>query len=282
MGLSIHDHDRRKSGLTYVYAVLSRRAGGVSVGVNLNTNNACNWRCVYCEIPDLEFGNAPDCDLSLLERELRAMLQDIVHGDWLAKNVSDPRWRALKDVAISGNGEPTSCPQFAAVVALIGRVLREFSLLGKVQLVLITNGSLIHKPEVRKGLQDLHALGGIVWFKLDSATDAGTARLNNARHGMARTRSNLILAARTCTTWLQTMVLAWKGEPPSSAETEAYVAFVRDLVREHVPIAGVHLYGPARPSFQPEARDIAPLPTEWMEAYARRIESAGVRVVLSA
>jgi hypothetical protein len=70
MSLSIHDHDRRKSGMKYVYAVLGRRAGGVSVGVNLNTNNACNWRCVYCEIPELVFGNAPHADLVELEREL--------------------------------------------------------------------------------------------------------------------------------------------------------------------------------------------------------------------
>ena len=42
--LSVSDHDRNSAGLTYVYPVISRRAGGVSVGVNLNVNNACNWR----------------------------------------------------------------------------------------------------------------------------------------------------------------------------------------------------------------------------------------------
>lgn len=282
MSLSIHDHDRRKSGLTYVYAVLGRRARGVSVGVNLNTNSACNWRCVYCEIPDLTFGNAPACDLALLERELREMLDLILHGDWMQKHVDEPSWHVLRDVSISGNGEPTSCPQFAEVVALVGRVLADFGLARSVQVVLITNGSLIHKPDVRRGLEELARLSGVVWFKLDSATDEGTARLNNARHGMARTRANLKLAATTCTTWIQTMVLAWKGEPPSAPESDAYVAFVGDLVREGVPIAGVHLYGPARPSFQPEARDLAPVPREWLDAFARRIETeARVPVQLS-
>lgn len=272
MSLSIHDHDRRKSGLTYVYAVLGRRARGVSVGINLNTNSACNWRCVYCEIPNLTFGNAPACDLALLERELREMLERIVHGDWMTNNVTEPSWRVLRDVSISGNGEPTSCPQFAEVVALVGRVLADYGLARTVQIVLITNGSLIHKPEVRRGLEELARSGGVVWFKLDSATDEGTARLNNARHGMARTRANLKLAATTCTTWIQTMVLAWKGEPPSPHESDAYVAFVGGLVREGVPIAGVHLYGPARLSYQPEACDLSPLPREWMETFARRVE----------
>ncbi|MDZ4772990.1 MAG: radical SAM protein [Planctomycetota bacterium] len=281
MTLSIHDHDRRKSGLTYVYAVLSRRAGGVSVGVNLNTNSACNWRCVYCEIPDLTFGNAPECDMALLERELRSMLDGILRGDWMQKNVPEERWRALKDVAISGNGEPTSCPQFAAVVELIGRMLEEYGQRDKVQIVLITNGSLIHKPDVRRGLEELHRIGGVVWFKLDSATDAGTARMNNAHAGMARARANLVLAATTCTTWIQTMALARDAAPPSSTETDAYVEFARSLVEEGVPVKGVLLYGMARPSFQPEAPALSALSREWMEAFAKRIEDAGLAVRLS-
>lgn len=281
MSLSIHDHDRRKSGLTYVYAVLSRRAGGVSVGVNLNTNSACNWRCVYCEIPDLSFGNAPPCDLALLERELRALLEDVVRGGWMQKNVPEERWRVLKDVAISGNGEPTSCPEFPAVVEIIGRVLRDFGLSGRVQLVLITNGSLVHKPEVQRGLAALHALGGVVWYKLDSATAEGQARMNTSKAGVERARANLVIAANTCTTWIQSMALAWRGEPPSIAEQDAYVEFVRGLVRDRVPVKGVLLYGMARPSFQPEAPELSALPREWMEAHARRIEAAGLTVRLS-
>jgi len=40
--LTVTDHSRESAGLTYVYPVLSRRSGGVSVGINLNPNNACN------------------------------------------------------------------------------------------------------------------------------------------------------------------------------------------------------------------------------------------------
>lgn len=40
--LSVHDQSRDSAGLRYVYPVVSRRAGGVSVGINLNVNNACN------------------------------------------------------------------------------------------------------------------------------------------------------------------------------------------------------------------------------------------------
>ena len=42
MNLTPSDHDRNASGMTYVYPVVSRRARGVSVGINLNPNSACN------------------------------------------------------------------------------------------------------------------------------------------------------------------------------------------------------------------------------------------------
>ena len=281
MSLSIHDHDRRKSGRKYVYAVLGRRAGGVSVGVNLNTNSACNWRCAYCEIPDLVFGNAPQCDLAALESELREQLHDIQHGNWLVRNVPEPEWRVLKDVAISGNGEPTSCPEFAEVVALIGRVLADAGLARKIPIVLITNGSLVHKPEVQRGLKTLNELGGVVWYKLDSATAAGQARMNDAHAGVERARANLVTAASLCPTWIQTMALARNGEPPSEEEQSAYVELLRGLVRDSVPVKGVLLYGMARPSFQREAAELTALPRDWMEAYARRIESTGLPVRLS-
>ena len=48
--LTTTDHDRGSAGLTYVYPVISRRSGGLSIGINLNPNNACNWRCIYCQL----------------------------------------------------------------------------------------------------------------------------------------------------------------------------------------------------------------------------------------
>ncbi|HMR77472.1 MAG TPA: hypothetical protein PKD61_20330, partial [Polyangiaceae bacterium] len=87
--LSVVDHDRNSVELTYVYPVVSRRAGGVSIGVNLNPNNACNWRCVYCQVPNLTRGNGPQLDLGLLERELNGLLEDIQHGDFMQRRVPE-------------------------------------------------------------------------------------------------------------------------------------------------------------------------------------------------
>jgi len=280
MRLSTTTHDRDSAGLLYVYPVVSRRAGGVSVGINLNPNNACNWRCVYCQVPGLVRGAAPPIDLARLEAELAQFLDSVVHGEWMKQRVPEGS-RVLNDVAFSGNGEPTSSRQFPEAVAVVGRVLRRFDLAGKIELVLITNGSLVHQPHVQAGLAAMRDLGGVVWFKLDSATEAGIARLNDVRIGIERVRQNLELSARLCPTWIQTLVLAIDGAPPDEAEVEAYLAFLRALVRDRVPVRGVLLYGLARPSHQAEAPRLSPLPRERMEALAARIEQAGLPVRLS-
>ena len=130
--LTPENHNRDTLGMTYVYPVVSRRAGGVSVGVNLNPNNACNWACLYCQVPDLVRGTAPDIDLAQLEAELRTMLTDILHGDFMQKRVPE-EVRRLNDIALSGNGEPTTAKVFPQVIELIGRVMADFDLIGKIR-----------------------------------------------------------------------------------------------------------------------------------------------------
>jgi len=120
--LSIHDHSRELSGLKYIYSVISRRAGGLSVGINLNVNNACNWQCIYCEIPNLTRGTPPPIELDVLENELRFFLHEIIHGDYMEKNVSIED-RHLKDIAFSGNGEPTSAEEFPQVILIVKKII---------------------------------------------------------------------------------------------------------------------------------------------------------------
>ena len=255
------NHNRDSAGMTYVYPVISRRAGGVSVGINLNPNNACNWACVYCQVPNLVRGTAPEIDLARLEAELRAMLTDILQGDFMQTRVPNGA-RRLNDIALSGNGEPTSAKAFPQTIELIGRVMADFDLIGRIKLVLITNGSLIDRPRVQDGLRKMAALNGEVWFKFDSATANGMRAINQTRMSPDKQFERLAGAARLCPTWLQTCVFALDGAPPSAAEQDAYLAVVRQLGRESIPLQGVLLYGLARPSMQPQASRLSTLPAE--------------------
>lgn len=277
MRLTTNIHDRDAAGFVYVYPVVSRRARGVSVGVNLNPNNACNWRCIYCQVPGLVRGAAPELDLELLESELRMLLESLVRGDYMEQHVPEGS-RRLNDIALSGSGESTTSRQFEEAVECIGCVLTDFELTERVKLVLITNGSLVDRPEVLRGLERMGKLNGEVWFKIDSATAEGRKTINDATIATARVRANLELAASRCPTRIQTCAVALDGEAPSDAEQEAYLAFIESIVADRVPVRDVLLYGLERASHQPEAPRLSKLPTEWLEAFAKRIEARGLPV----
>jgi len=275
--LNTSNHSRDKVGLTYVYPVVSRRAGGVSIGVNLNPNNACNWRCIYCQVPDLARGAAPPINLEKLEMELRGFLQELVHGDFMQTQVP-PEARAIQDIALSGNGEPTSAKEFEQVIELIARVKADFPLPENLKLVLITNGSLINRPYVLAGITQMASLNGEVWFKLDSATREGRLRINNTRMSLRQVRENISLTASICPTWLQTCVFKLGDQPPSEKETVAYLNFVESLVLENVPLKGVLVYGIARPSFQPESKFLSRVDKNCFDLFCHRIKNIGLAV----
>ena len=268
--LSTANHDRDSAALRYIYPVVSRRAGGVSIGINLNPNNACNWRCIYCQVPDLIRGAAPPVDLSVLESELRGFISELLHSDFMQSRVPEDM-RRINDIALSGNGEPTSAAEFAQVIELIGRVRRETALPEAVKTVLITNGSLLHRNEVRQGLRAMAMLNGEVWFKLDCASEAGMKLVNDTATSMEKVRENLATAISLCPTWLQTCWFALDGEPPGKQDEEDYLEFIAALLRDGYKPQGVLLYGPARPSLQAEAPRLSALPAEHMQAFAERI-----------
>jgi len=276
--LSIDDHRRDSAGLLYVYPVVSRRAGGVSIGINLNPNNACNWACLYCQVENLTRGGPPPIDLDRLETELAGFLEDVIDGDFMQRQVP-PEARHLMDVAFSGNGEPTSAAEFAEAVARVGDVLKRFGLLGNLPVRLITNGSLMHRPDVQLGIQRLAEFDGEVWFKVDRAIAAEMAEINGVPGVPEKTAKNLEICAGLARTWVQTCWFALDGVMPSAESRMAYCDFLRPLAKK---LAGVHLYGLARPSLRPAAPRLSALSTVELTAFGKQIEKeTGIRVSVS-
>jgi wyosine [tRNA(Phe)-imidazoG37] synthetase (radical SAM superfamily) len=271
------NHNRDVVGMRYIYPVVSRRAGGVSIGINLNVNNACNWRCIYCNVPDLSRGSPPPIELDVLEHELRTFLDDVLHGDFMQLHVHEDD-RQLKDIAFSGNGEPTSAKEFPQVLDLVENVLREYGLLGHIKVRLITNGSLMDKPAVLQSMRHLAQCNGEVWFKVDAGTKEGIARINDVTLNPQSHIQRLESCAKVCPTYIQTCMFGLDGNAPSEADIAAYLALisqVKDVIQ------GVHLYGLARLSLQPEAGRLTRLSAEWLESMAQRIRLLGITVYVS-
>jgi wyosine [tRNA(Phe)-imidazoG37] synthetase (radical SAM superfamily) len=273
--LKISDHSRDSAGLTYVYPVVSRRAEGISVGINLNVNNACNWHCVYCQVPDLKRGGPPPVDLKRLADELSAFLEDVIYGSFLASH-APPEIRRLMDIAFSGNGEPTSASEFAEAVQVVEGVMSEFKLLEKIKLRLITNGSLLQRESVRRGISRIGALNGEVWFKLDRATEDGINLVNGVRISPTRLKASLMQCAELAPTWVQTCFFAFDGLEPDEMEKSAYLRLIEFAQPK---IRGVHLYSLARPSLQVDAQRISRTSQEKLRSFADRISGLGVKVI---
>lgn len=276
--LTTIDHRRDSAGLFYVYPVISRRAGGVSIGINLNTNNACNWACVYCQVENLTRGGPPPIDLDRLERELSSFLENALHGDFMQRQVP-PEARQLMDIAFSGNGEPTSAQEFAEAIGRVAKVLEHFALRNKLMVRLITNGSLMYRPEVQRGIKLLGELGGEVWFKIDRVESADVAVINGVPLQMEKVARHLEISAGLASTWVQTCWFMLDGVAPDVAAREAYCAFLKPIAKQ---LAGIHLYGLARPSMQPAAPRLGRLSSADLSAFAAEIqEKTGIRVMVS-
>lgn len=275
--LSIHDHSRELSGLKYIYSVISRRAGGLSIGINLNVNNACNWQCIYCEIPNLTRGSPPPIELDVLENELRLFLHDIIHGDFMERNVAIED-RHLKDIAFSGNGEPTSAAEFPQVILIVKKILQEFDLLHKIKIRLITNGSLMHEASVLKSIEMLEEINGEVWFKVDAATEETIKTINQVNLKPNQILERLLNTANICPTFVQTCIFMINGKSPDDKDINAYVELINKAKKI---IKGVHLYGLARPSLQPRAGDLGRISEDELKNIAKKLIGLNIPTTVS-
>src|SRR6266481_3094254 len=101
--LTIHqDHRRDFADNQYVYAVVSRRSKGVSIGINLNPDKICNFDCIYCQVDRRTPPVVREVEVPRLLTELSDML-DLVDSGQLFEidrfHETPERLRRLNDIA---------------------------------------------------------------------------------------------------------------------------------------------------------------------------------------
>jgi hypothetical protein len=131
---------------------------------------------------------------------------------------------------------------------------------------------------VQLGVARIGAVNGEVWFKLDRASAAGIARVNGVQLTPARVKAALLKCAALAPTWLQTCFFALDGDDTAEAEQAAYLEFVASVRNK---IEGVHLYGLARPSLQPEAVHLKKMTPQKFQHFAQQISALGIEVIAS-
>ena len=276
----VQDHTRHFSDFTFVYPVISRRSKGLSIGVNLNPDKVCNFDCIYCEVDRRAPGAVTEVDLSQMRDELRAMIGFARDGG-LAKEpkFDEVPWltREVKDIAFSGDGEPTMIHNFADCVQIVVDV-KQAEGLGATQIVLITDAAGLDKGDVKRGLELMDANEGEVWGKLDAGTEAYFKAVNRTNVKFQRILDNLLATAKTRAIIIQSLFLKVHGEAMSAAELQAYCDRLNELTAGGGQIREVHLYTVARPTPEAFATKLEPAELESMAATVR--ECTGLTVAI--
>ena len=269
----VRDHSRLWWENRYVYPVISRRAKGLSIGVNLNPTKVCTFNCVYCQV---DRGTAPvtdRVDLGTLIRELNEMCQWAASGAiWQDPHFADvpPAMRRVNDIAFSGDGEPTAFRGFADMVQVAADAKARHHLKG-VKLVVISNASRFHTQTFRKALPILQASDGEVWAKLDAGSAEHFVKVNRTSVPFKRIVANIEWLATQMPVVIQSCFFVMDGDPPSDTEIELYIARLRHIVQLGGHIKAIQLYTIAR---RPAESNVAPLPADRLNALAARLRDA--------
>jgi len=234
-----------------VYAVISSRARGLSLGINLNPDKFCNFDCVYCEVDRRVPAQVMKLDVDVMAAELRRTIAFIQQG----RLRELPAYRALPDellqlrhVALSGDGEPTLAPNFIEAVQAVVQVR---ALGGFFKIVLITNGTGLDQPPVLRGLEYL-TKSDEIWIKLECGTQAFMDKVNRPDVPLEKILSNILLVARQRPVVIQSLFPAIYGDEPPFEEIREYALRLKELKDSGAQISLVQIYSAARPGVHAE------------------------------
>jgi wyosine [tRNA(Phe)-imidazoG37] synthetase (radical SAM superfamily) len=269
--LPLHtDHPRLFEHNRFVYPVLSRRSGGISIGVNLNPDKICNFDCIYCQVDRRSQSETRFVETAALIDELRTTLDLVTSGRiYDAEKFANvpPHLRRLNDIAFSGDGEPTTYKNFDELMHLCAEVKRDFesgnlasaarpNLSPSIKMVLITNASMFHRPHVQRGLAMLDENNGEIWAKLDAGTDEYYHLIERTTIPFRQILDNITAAARVRPLVIQSLFMRVAGDPPTTAELEAFCERLNEITAAGGQLKLVQIYTVAR---RPTESYVAPL-----------------------
>jgi len=246
--------------------------------VNLNLDKVCNFACIYCQVDRTEMGEREFVELQRLADELDYAVELIASG----RIYDGPRFsqlpehlRRLNDIALSGDGEPTTYRNFEHVVAVCANVRRRHRL-DDMKIVLITNATMFDRPHIRRGLELLDANNGEIWAKLDAGTEAHYNRVARSAVRFSKILDNLRWAASIRPIVIQTLFMEIQGEGPDEAELAAYCDRLDEIVQSGGRIKHVQIHTVAR---APAEAYVSALSNDRVEEIAELVrEKTGLEV----
>ncbi|MEN6559234.1 MAG: radical SAM protein [Acidobacteriota bacterium] len=197
------------AGRRFVYGPVASRRLGFSLGVDVIPFKTCTLDCVYCQL-----GSTGRTTVRrgrwFPPREILAQVREALGSG-----------QRIDAVTFSGSGEPTLCRD-------LGLLIRSIKKMTKVPVVVLTNGTLLNRKDVRREL----AAADVVVPSLDAVSAPLFRRvnrphrsLNNRRiiEGLARFREEFAGQIR-----LEVMLVKGVNDSPAAVRAlEAAVARIR-------------------------------------------------------
>lgn len=241
-------HPRGRGEAAVIYPVISRRARGLSLGINLFPDRKqCTYNCPYCEVRPF---SAPDSRIEpgMVEAGLRAFFAH----EWRTYSEQFE----LRDISVSGNGEPTLSPFLGEALKAARAVLREMTDaepgLARVPVVLITNSSGFLRPDICEMLERFSQRARLeVWAKLDGGSPAMHRILSGSEFAYGRIVDAIAGFAVRVPIKLQTMLCRDSRSGRILFDAEGYLATLQSLVQRKARIGAIQLYTVARPPAEP-------------------------------
>jgi wyosine [tRNA(Phe)-imidazoG37] synthetase (radical SAM superfamily) len=189
----------------FLFGPVPSRRFGRSLGVDLVPFKTCTYNCIFCQL-------GPTTHLTNTSQEfvpIDAVLEELRH--WFQTNGQ------ADYITLSGSGEPTLHSRFGQVLDL---VKKEFSL----PTLLLTNGSLLYRPEVR----EMASQADVVKISLSAWDEASYQHIN--RHHPDVHFSDLIhgesalRAAFTGLLFMEVFILQGINDSPDQIQKIASIA----------------------------------------------------------
>ena len=232
--------------MKYLFGPVNSRRLGLSMGIDIMPAKVCNFNCIYCEVGAT---SRLTCDRKEYV-PTQAILAEI---DFFLHKMADAR--TVDVFTITGSGEPT-------LHSGIGRIIRYLKERTDKPVAVLTNGSLLHVPEVREGL----AGADIVVPSLDAARAESFKRVNRPARcvDMGTVIKGIERFSRDFSGHLWLEILLVKDVNDSAADIDALIQAIQDIAPERIQLNTV-----ARPPLEDNA---LPISSREMAAIAKQIE----------
>jgi len=226
-----------------VYGPVPSRRFGLSLGVDIIPHKVCSYDCVYCQL-------GPTTDHTMQRRNF---LEPDVIIEGLGNALESGPCPDV--ITLAGSGEPTLHAKLGSIIEGIARIT-------DIPLVLLTNGSLLHIPEIRSEIAALDILAP----SLDAGDSYTFREINRPCSGMDF--DMMIEGLRDTvvdfdgTIRLETMLL-W-GLNTDDEQLDNLIRMIDTIAPDFVDINT-----PVRPN---PLRDLTICPSRFLEDVAKRIK----------